>query len=88
MMRGRRLPPIDETAVLPANRSRSVSGKRPEPFSSACAAIFRFTEAHSMQGNPLSRFQEAESIDLAAFFRVRIPSASAFKVHNRPSPAV
>jgi hypothetical protein len=88
MTGGRQLPPIDETTVIPASDARSASGKRPETIPHVRAVIFRFTEADGMRANPTFPLREANDIALTTYFRVSIPSASAFKVHNRPSPAV
>jgi hypothetical protein len=87
MMRSIRFSPSNEMAVIPASRARSVSGKRPETIPHVCAIIFRFTRACGKQVNPTFPLREANDIALTTFFRVSIPSASAFKVHNRPSPA-
>jgi hypothetical protein len=88
MMPGRQLPPIDETTVIPAGRARSASGKRLQPISHVCAVIFRLAETDATQANPACSLREHNDIALATFLRVTIPSASPFKVHNRPSPAV
>lgn len=79
MTRARRLPPIDETTVIPASRSRSASGKRPETTSHVCAVIFRFTEASGMQANPAFPLPEANDIALTTFFRIHHPLSFAIQ---------
>jgi len=52
MTRGKRFPPTDDTAVTPASRATSVSGKRPEAVSGTRAVIFRFADAVGMWDIP------------------------------------